>query len=280
MRTNMRFNIPLSLLLLLGFFSPSRDLLAEVPKGYEIYWAEEFEVDTLDTSKWAYRNDAKHRSVQLRENVVVADGVLTLNLRVLDNPIRGKKASGAGIISKERFRYGYYEVRAKLGLPGDDGRGWHHSFWAMAAEVDDKGNVSTTYPGIRRTEIDCYENATEHKNGKHQQGLSNFTQHVIVWNEKGEEWGRLPKPPTDVEERGEDFNPADWHTYAFEWTPEVVRFYVDGEVTKVADYPAKQHVHDEINLWLTAISANWNSGKQTPSRAQYDYLRCYKLPVK
>ncbi len=273
----MRTEILLTLIAMACQLSQSNVLAVGVPEGYELYWAEEFEGDSLDTTKWAYRNDAKHRSVQLRENVIVSDGKLTLDLRVLDEPIRRKKAAGAGIISKERFRYGYYEVRARLGLPGDDGRGWHHSFWAMAAEVNEEGNVSTTYPGIRRTEIDCYENATEHKNGKHQDGLSSFTQHVIVWNEKGKEWGRLPKPPTDVEDRGDDFDPAEWHTYGFEWTPKVVRFFVDGDLTKVAEYPAEKHVHDEINLWLTAISANWNSPKQTPSRAQYDYLRCYKV---
>lgn len=276
----MHIQILLSLMAILSLFVPSNVLAEGIPEGYELYWAEEFDGDSLNTSKWAYRNDAKHRSVQLRENVVVADGVLTLNLRVLDDPIRRKKAAGAGIISKERFRYGFYEVKARLGLPGDDGRGWHHSFWAMAAEVDGKGNVSTTYPGIRRTEIDCYENATEHKNGKHQDGLSSFTQHVIVWNEEGKEWGRLPKPPIDVEDRGDDFDPADWHIYGFEWTPLEVRFFVDGELTKVADYPADIFEHDEINLWLTAISANWNSERQTPSRAQYDYLRCYKALVK
>ena len=246
-----------------------------VPAGYRLTWFDEFDDDVLDTDKWAYRVDNKHRSIQRRENVSLEDGSLVLALEVLNTPIEGKRAAGAGVVSKRRFRYGYYEVRARLGIPGQPERGWHHAFWAMAAEVDDEGNVSTTYPGIRRTEIDCYENPTEHRHEGNLNGLNNFTQHVIVWGENGKEVGRLPTPPEDVNQN-EKFSAADWHTYAFEWTPAEVRFFVDGELTKVADYPAEEYIHDEVNLWITAISANWNIGGQIPSRAEYDYIRCYE----
>ena len=246
-----------------------------VPAGYRLTWFDEFNDEALDTDKWAYRVDNKHRSIQRRENVSLEDGSLVLALEVLNAPIEGKRAAGAGVVSKRRFRYGYYEVRARLGIRGQHERGWHHSFWAMAAEVDDQGAVSTTYPGIRRTEIDCYENPTEHRHETHLNGMNNFTQHVIVWDESGKEAGRLPKPPKDVTHY-EQFDAAEWHTYAFQWTPEEVRFFVDGKLTKVANYPAEEHVHDEVNLWVTAISANWNKGGQVPSKAEYDYVRCYE----
>lgn len=246
---------------------------AEPPAGYELVWSDEFNGVTLDRAKWFYRTDAKHRSVQRPQNVAVQDGALVLNLTVLDQPVQGKKAAGAGIVSRERFRYGYYEVRAQLGDGSDDdddGRvdqGWHHAFWAMAAVGDEHGHVDTTYPGIRRTEIDCYENGSEN--------LKRFTQHVIVWKPDGKEWGRLPKPPADVVDMGARFKPEDWHTYAFEWTPDEVRFFVDGELKAVAEYPADKFEHDLVNLWLTAISANWNAKNQEPSVARYDYVRIY-----
>lgn len=247
---------------------------------YKIHWHDEFEGKSLDTDKWAFRTDVKHRSAQLRENVIIKKGCLKLNLRAHETPIKGKKASGAGIISRERFQYGYYEVKSKLGTgtdTDDDGKideSWHHSFWAMAAVIEGD-SVGTTYPGIRRTEIDCYENASEHKGHNSESGLNRFTQHVIVWNEDGKEWGRLPKPPSDVTEI-EGFNANEWHTYSFEWTEERINFFVDGELTQVAEYPSNKFVHDHINVWLTAMSANWCKPGAQDSQALYDYFRFFK----
>lgn len=247
--------------------------------GYSLEWHDEFDGNNLDTTKWAYRVDNKHRSIQLRENVQIADGKLILNLRQHSEPIGGKLASGAGIVSQRKFQYGYYEVKAKLGTREDsdgDGiadEGWHHSFWAMAAEVK-SSEVSTTYPDIRRTEIDCYENASDHSHQK-ETGLNRFTQHVIVWKEDGSEWGRLPKPPEDITEIV-GFNATEWHTYGFEWNEKQIIFNVDGKVTQVAEYPAAEFEHDLINVWLTAISANWCQPGAQDSRAEYDYFRFFK----
>jgi beta-glucanase (GH16 family) len=249
--------------------------------NYTLEWNDEFETDQLDTSKWAFRADNKHKSVQLRENVSVKDGSLLLNLNIHEEAIDGKNASGAGIISKRRFKYGYYEVRSQLGDGKDhdgDGKideGWHHSFWAMAAEINDKNEVSTTYPGIRRTEIDCYENPSSDGNHKKGSRLNRFTQHVIVWDEEGKEWGRLPKPPTDITVL-EEFDASQWHTYGFEWSESTIKFYVDGNLNKIADYSSKDFAHDDINIWLTAMAASWTGNDQEKSVGRYDYFRFYK----
>ncbi len=272
----------LLLFVVIAFLSCSTQKKIESPlEGYELAWNDEFDGLSLNTEKWAYRTDNKHQSIQRKENVSIKDGALVLDLVVFDELVEGKDASGAGIVSTKRFKYGYYEVRAKLGDGIDDDNdgktdeGWHHSFWAMAASIDDKGEVNTTYPGIRRTEIDCYENPTEHIYEPEQNGLSNFSQHVIVWDETGKEWGRLPKPPTDVVHM-ENFDAGEWHVYGFKWDEKQIRWYIDGELTKTANYPAEEFVHDEINVWLTAIAANWNGKDQEKSQAQYDYFRFYK----
>ena len=250
--------------------------------GYLLEWSDEFDGNTLDTSKWAYRVDNKHRSIQLKENVSLKNGSLVLNLHQLKEPVEGKLASGAGIVTKRKFRYGYYEVKAKLGIgvdTDDDGfadDGWHHSFWAMAANV--KGQeVNTTYPDFRRTEIDCFENASDHQN-EAESGLNRFTQHIIVWQADGKEWGRLPKSPNDIT-APKNFNANKWHTYGFEWDERKVTFFVDGEITHLAEYPADQFEHDFVNVWLTAISANWCKAGAQDSRAVYEYFRFY-LPSK
>ncbi len=250
---------------------------ADLTGAYRLAWLDEFGGDSVDSTRWFFRADSKHQSTQSPENVAVTDGALVLTLKVYEKPVRGKSAGGGGIVSRDRFRYGYYEVRARFGDGVDNDRdglvdeGWHHAFWAMAAEGDDAGFVNTTYPGIRRTEIDCYEFADTYAEG----GVVRMKQHVIVWNEDGREWGRLPTPPTNLT-RLPDFDPTIWHTYGFEWTKDKLRFFIDGRLTQVAEYPANEFEHDEVNIWLTAISANWCHRDPEPSVAHYDYVRYYE----
>jgi beta-glucanase (GH16 family) len=251
---------------------------ADLSISYELAFSDEFEGDSVDVDRWLFRADNKHQSVQSPDNVSVEDGSLVLTLKVYDKPVKGKKAGGAGIITRDQFHYGYYEVRAKLGDGRDDDNdgivdeGWHHSFWAMAAEGDEQGFVNTTYPGVRRTEIDCYEYADTYAL---EGGTLGMKQHVIVWNEDGSEWGRLPKPPKDMTYLP-DFDATEWHTYGFEWTEDDLRFFVDGKLTNETKYPASKFVHDQLNIWLTGMSANWCDDDPEPSIAYYDYIRYYK----
>ncbi len=250
---------------------------AQVPDGYKLAWSDEFNTTTLNTSEWYYRTDAKHQSVQLRENVTF-DGIsLVLNLTELSQPIQGKKYAGAGIVTKKRFRYGYYEVRAKMGdainHDGDNltDEGWHHAFWAMLA-TPTNGSIENSFTPGRRTEIDCYEytdNFTVDSSAR-------FTQHIIVWKEDGSEWGRLPTPPEDLNDLY-GFNTNNWHTYAFKWNAKRVCFFINGKLTKVAEYPAESFLHDSINVWLTAMSANWTDPDPEKSEARYDYFRFYEV---
>ncbi|EMI51943.1 glycoside hydrolase family 16 [Rhodopirellula sallentina SM41] len=262
---------------------PLRPIVADAPEGYQLSFSEEFDGDQLDLNRWAYRADAKHRSIQRAENIHVADGSLRLHLTPLEKRIQGKANAGAGIVTLERFHYGYYEVRARLGdgidhdQDGQVDEGWHHAFWAMFAKpmanADPPGSILTTYPPERRTEIDCYENA----DGKG--GYNRFTQHVIIWKPNGKEHGRRPKPPTDHVEpqrrAGKSFDATKWNTYAFEWTAQGVQFFVNGEPTVYGEYPVEEFEHDRLNVWLTAIAANWCDKDPELSRAEYDYFRYY-----
>lgn len=253
------------------------------PEGYTLTYAEEFDSDQLDLSKWAYRADAKHRSVQRAENISIKDGVLRLDLMPLESPIQGKNNAGAGIVTLERFHYGYYEVRARLGDGVDDDNdgkvdeGWHHAFWAMYAkpmpDANPPGSITTTYPDERRTEIDCYENSDK-------QGYNTFTQHIIIWKPGNKKKApRSPKPPADHvtpgATDGRKFEASEWNTYGFEWTEQGVQFFVNGEKTVFGPYPPSENEHDRINVWLTAIAANWCDKHPEKSMAEYDYFRFY-----
>lgn len=261
-------------------FNSTKQIEKSIPiKGYKLVWYDEFDDTVVDTSKWAFRTDVKHRSVQLIENVSLNKGILKLNLYQLNNALKGKFATGAGIISKKKFKYGYYEVKARLGDKIDDDKdgkvdeGWHHAFWAMAASIDAKGEVNTTYPPSRRTEIDCFENASTHKH-EAENSINKFTQHIIIWKPDGKEFGRVPETPKDIVALS-GFNANNWHIYGFEWTENEVTFYVDGKVTHVAPYPALKFEHDDLNIWITAMAAEWTGTDQENSSAEYDYVRYY-----
>lgn len=262
---------------------------AAPPQGYTLEYAEEFDGTDLDLTKWAYRADAKHRSIQRIENISIADGSLRLNLTPLNSPIQGKNNAGAGIVTTRRFHYGYYEVRARLGDGTDDDNdgkideGWHHAFWAMYADPDPNasppGSITTTFPPERRTEIDCYENSDGNQSVVN---YDEFAQHIIIWRPNGSEYGRRPSSPTDrVVPRDtidSNFKAYEWHTYAFEWTAEGVQFFVDGNRTVFGAYPFDDpnFEHDQINVWLTAIAANWCDPDPELSFAEYDYFRYFK----
>src|SRR5690349_18003019 len=109
------------------------------PSGYSLKWYDSFDGAALDTSKWMYRTDVKADSSQRAENVSVENGSLVIRLKKESD--RGKSYTGGGVISRQRFRYGYYEARAKM----QSGAGWHQAVWAMAAS-----DGSTTYPAQMR----------------------------------------------------------------------------------------------------------------------------------
>ncbi len=285
---NMHLKITAAVLLLFGTSAVAvqqttsavlKKQLAPPQEQYELAWSDEFDGEALDRGNWHYRADAKLKSVQLPENVSVADGQLVLNLTKLDSEVQGKRYAGAGVVSEESFKYGYYEVRAKLGdgvdSDGDgDGKideGWHHAFWCLRAKDDGQGNIPTTKTdednNDANTEIDGFE-IDPGKPGE-------LSQHVILW-EDGKTIGRLPRVGAD-RVRLKGYKASEWHTYSFLWTEGMVKFYVDDKLTHTVEYPADQYPQTEVNVWLSAIATNWFDKTPENSEARYDYFRYYRL---
>ena len=93
------------------------------PKGYVLAWSDNFNNGRINTKKWYYRTDRKYLSVQLPQNVSVQHGIL--KIAVKHQRIDHKQYSGGGLISRRRFKYGYYEAGLRIPV----GSGWHTSFW-------------------------------------------------------------------------------------------------------------------------------------------------------
>jgi len=223
------------------------------PPGYKLVWSDEFNGDSLDTSKWDFRTDSRMWSTQKPENVSVRNGHLILAVNKED--AGGKHYTGGGVISKPAFKYGYYESRFKV----PPGAGWHTSFWMMK-----HNGQGGTGPTASAQELDVCENDSVHQNS--------YGVNVHKWNPKPHVamGGKTVKTPSLW---------GDFHVYGCEFTPEQVRYYFDGELVQTVD--VSKFAHSEQNIWLTTIASNLGGTKavddaKLPAAAEYDYVRFYK----
>jgi beta-glucanase (GH16 family) len=226
---------------------------AEPPAGYKLVWSDEFDGAKLDTGKWVYRTDSKHWSTQKPENVVLADGKLRLEVK---KEKAGKmEYTGSGVISKQAFKYGYYESKFKT----PPGAGWHTSFWMM--KHDGKGG---TDPSATVLELDVCENDSVNSHG--------YGVNTHLWN---------PKPHKTFGGKGvktPDLS-ADLHVWGCEFTPEAVKYFFDGKVVQTVD--ATKFPHGDLHIWLTTIASHLGKTKavdetKLPAAAEYDYVRFYQ----
>ena len=210
-------------------------------KSMDLVFAEEFEGDSLDLGHWFHRTGKRWDSYVVPQSVSVGDGKLRIGLTVED----GKQKVG-GVISRQKFGYGYYETRAKLWK----GTGWHSAFW----------NFDATAPGERRqvpsnniNEIDCFESVGPH----------GFTTN-IHYTGKGKTIGAMYHSAPVAEE---------FHVYAWEWTPEKVRFFFEGELIREESYLPP---HGMQNVWLSCVAHPNASIEDLPGEVLFDYFRYYR----
>lgn len=227
--------------------------------GYTKVFGDEFDGTTVDTSKWNHRTDVKGLSAQRPGNVSVGGGAMTIHLR--KEAYAGKAYTGGGLVSKQGFRYGYYETRARTSV----GSGWHTSFWAMA------GDGSNTYTPDRRTEIDGFEMDSHLPR--------QMTHNVHRWR-SGEPGDVYASPiVSGFRDVGFDTSAA-YHVYGFDWSETAVRFYIDGQLRHTANYSPGSGVHDYIKVWLTSIAILMHGSpgvdeSKLPGAVQFDYFRYY-----
>jgi len=223
--------------------------------GYKLVWADEFNEGKLDTSKWDFRTDSKMWSTQKPENVSVRDGKLVLAVKKED--AGDKHYTGAGVISKQAFKYGYYESRFKV----PPGAGWHTSFWMMK-----HNGQGGTGPTASAQELDVCENDSVHQNS--------YAVNVHKWN---------PQPHAAMGNKSVK-TPSlsgEFHVFGCEFTPETVKYYFDGKLVQTV--AVTNFAHSDQHIWLTTIASNLGGTKavddaKLPAAAEYDYVRFYQKP--
>ena len=240
-----------SLLVWLGFCCASL-ASAEVPKcpleGYQFAWGDEFDGEKVDVARWDYRTGVRFWSEQRPENVSLRAGRLVIAGRKEKTAKVGYTAGG--VISKQLFRYGYYEARFKVPA----GAGWHTSFWMMR-------NGGRTGQPIQEIDV-CENDSVSQKD----YGINSH------------QW--LPKPHKAF--AGKKVKTpslsADFHVWGCEFTAQTLKYYFDGKPVHQADATVLQH--GDMHVWLTMIAAPLGGTKavddtKLPAEAEYDYVRVF-----
>ena len=221
--------------------------------GYELAWADEFDGGALDTNKWAYRTDSKHLSTQKPENVSVGSGLLRLTLK--KEIAGGKQYTGGGIISRMAFRHGYYEARFKIPA----GAGWHTAFWLMKHDGSGTTDSQDALQGLDIVENNSIDPLA-------------YMATVQKYN---------PLPPavySYVTIQCPDLS-ADFHVFGCEFTPDTVKFFLDGKLVHSRD--TTPFAHGDQNIWLSSIASHLGgtvtvNDSKLPGVVECDYIRFFR----
>ena len=240
---------------------------------YKLIWADEFEANRLDQSKWSYQtgtgcpalcgwgNNELQYYTDDAANVRLAEGKLIIQAR--EQQIRNSEYTSARIrtINKADFRYGKMEARMKL----PEGQGIWPAFWMLPTE-----NVYGGWP--KSGEIDIMEYLGQEPNK------------VLGTIHFGPAWPDNKYLSTDYYSKGSSFAEA-FHTFTVEWEPEQISWFVDGEhfatQTKAdvapEQWPFNQDFHFLINL---AVGGNLpgpvGEDVSFPATMEVEYVRVYQ----
>lgn len=240
-----------------------------------LVWSDEFDAAQLDPETWFFEEgDGSQYGIpgwgnnELQwyspNSAQLANGMLVITAR--EEVSNGKNYTSARINTRDRFALRYGRIEARIRLPG--GQGIWPAFWmlpqdnvyggwAASGEIDivEAVNLSETGP----TSV----HGTIHYGGEWPGNVFSGNEYVVPMNAT-----------------------ANFHTYAFEWDPTEMRWYVDDVLystqnswsTTAAPYPAPFDEHFYI-LLNVAVGGNFpgppNSATVFPVEMEVDYVRVY-----
>lgn len=239
----------------------------------KLVWADEFDGSALDTTKWRFETGAhgwgnnEWQNYTAGENVSIADGLLTIEARK-EGP--GQKAgdyTSTRLNSRQTFKYGRMEVRAKL--PDERGKGIWPAIWMLGENIATAG-----WPECG--EIDIMEHVS------YDPGVVLSTIHSTANNHvAGTQVSSGPIALPDAEEA--------FHNYGFTWDSTALKFYIDVPDSTIftfsrpqpatpANWPFDQPFYFLLNL---AVGGNWGGQQGVedhifPAKFVIDYVRVYQ----
>ncbi|MDX9912747.1 MAG: family 16 glycosylhydrolase [Phycisphaerales bacterium] len=243
---------------------------------WSLVWSDEFDGTSLDTSKWepmigdgtnygnpGWGNNELQYYTSRSQNITVQDGNLTITARRENFGGREYTSARLRTLNKADFLYGRIETRAKVPA----GAGAWPAFWMLP--------TNSPYGGWAASgEIDVIEtiNGATSAHGTIHYG-GNWPNNTSNGGSRSGNWSQ------------------DFHTYAIEWEPQRIRWFVDGQLYHTAganvwyssaaggnDFaPFDSPFHLLLNL---AVGGNWpgppSQSTPFPLRYELEYVRVYE----
>jgi beta-glucanase (GH16 family) len=237
------------------------------PAPWQLMWSDEFDAAVLDTTKWSIQTGNSFGTGQADydtarpENVALSGGNLVLTAR--SESYAGASFTSGRLDTSGKFsqKYGRFEARIRLPV----GQGMWPAFWLLGDDFDQIG-----WPDCG--EIDTMESRgadpTSIAGSLHGPGGYTYSQAFSLAG-------------------GATFS-ADYHVFAIEWEPGVVRWYVDDDLyeTRSADlFPRTQawvFDHPFFVILDLAVGGNYGGPPDAttpfPQSMMVDYVRVYARP--
>jgi beta-glucanase (GH16 family) len=254
--------------------SPMPDLVQNQENGWTLIFSDDFNNGHLNANKWTTcywwdnngcTNPGNHEMQWYQPKNVQFDQqslLLTANQETVRGSDGKTYAYTSGMVTTGRdtpdpskpvkfaFQYGLAEIRAKV----TKGQGLWPAFWLLPAN-------NSALPEIDVLEIIGMDTKTVNMTLHYKQASGDVTKDGNVWA------------------ASQDLS-AGWHTYAVDWEPNYIVWYVDGierwRVTDQAQIPA-ENMYMLLNL---AVGGDWPGppGADTPfpSSFQIDYVRVWQ----
>lgn len=261
--------LPLALSCCTARAAGAPDALPSGPAGnWKLVFNDEFNGTELDaktwnTGFWFTGSINKEQQFYRPENVRVTDGKLVITAEKAETatgwngsapnfPTKLPYTSGL-IQTRGKFETTYGAFEARIKLPA--GRGYFPAFWLKA---------SPPAPGIPPNEIDILENLGH-------EPRAHMTYHYNLD-------GRYTRSPGNwkAENLFEDF-----HTYTVEWSPDCIRWFIDGVERRAAFTDARSINNTPMFLLINlAIGSGWSGlpdeNTKFPQSLEVDYVRVWK----
>jgi beta-glucanase (GH16 family) len=250
--------LPLALIAACGSSEPE-------PGPWTLVFSDEFDEGKLDTSTWTIETGSKFGTQQKdydrAENIAVKDGHLVITARKESfggEDYTSGRMKTAGKLSRT---YGRFEARMRL----PHGQGMWPAFWLLGEDYVTKG-----WPECG--EIDIMEN----------RGSERSTVHGSIHGPGYSGGGAYTQGFTLA--GGATFS-DDFHVFAIEWEPKVIRWYVDGQLyqTRSAETMprSKRWVFDRPFFMIVNLAVGGMFGGDPdestvfPQSLEVDWVRVY-----
>ena len=246
---------------------------AEKYAQWDLVWADEFDGQQLDSTKWKHETgdwgwgNNEWQNYTDGENTAVKDGLLKITAKKAGEGQKAGDYTSSRLNSIEKFTYGRMEIRAKM--PDYKGNGNWPAIWMLGENIKTAG-----WPQCG--ELDILEYVSYRKGKMHSA--------IHCKSQNHSDKTQIETGPTDLETIESEF-----HIYGMQWSEDKVVFYTDQPENVKLTYQRPEKFDnnnwpfDKPHFFLlnVAVGGDWGGEEGVddsilPATMDVDYVRVYQ----